>query len=121
MGEIEHARNEIVFLGSDETLFGELSSAAAGQGLEVHRLALLVASGTASAVGNLGARLGRLLGLDADRLTAVVPTAGGARVVRLLGLVAVRALLQLRRRQREVGAAIALPGVRRASLGDSHE
>jgi hypothetical protein len=41
-------------------------------------------------------------------------------MVRLLGLVAMRALLQLRRRQRVVGAAIALPGVRRSSLGDSH-
>jgi hypothetical protein len=40
--------------------------------------------------------------------------------VRLLGLVAVRALLQLRRRQRVVGTAITLPGVRRSSLGDSH-
>ena len=39
MGEIENARSEIVFLGTDEALFGELSSAASGQGLEVRKVA----------------------------------------------------------------------------------
>jgi HD-GYP domain-containing protein (c-di-GMP phosphodiesterase class II) len=38
MGEIENARSEIVFLGSDEALFGEIASAASGQGMEVRRV-----------------------------------------------------------------------------------
>jgi len=41
-------------------------------------------------------------------------------MVAALGLVAVRALLQLRHRQRVVRPSIALTGVRHASLGDSH-
>ena len=64
-----------------------------------------------------GALLGDFLALDAHRLAAAVPAAVGARVVRPLGLVAVRALLQLRRRQRVVRAAIALPGVETRRLG----
>jgi hypothetical protein len=40
--------------------------------------------------------------------------------MRLLGLVAVRALLQLRRGQREVGTTITLSRMRDATLRDTH-
>ena len=60
------------------------------------------------------------LGLDAHGLAAVVPAAVGARVMRALLLMAVRTLLELRRRQRVVRSALALAGVRDAPLGNSH-
>ncbi len=41
-------------------------------------------------------------------------------MVRQLGLVAVRALLQLRRADGEMGAALALAGMRHATLRNAH-
>src|SRR4029078_10856705 len=66
-----------------------------------------------------GGGLGRRL-LEVDRLAAVVPAAVGADVVRQLRGMAVIAFLELGHAQGEVGAALTLPGVRDASLGNSH-
>jgi hypothetical protein len=57
---------------------------------------------------------GRLLWLfllDLDRRAAGVIAASRASVVDLLGLMAVRTLLEVRDRQRLVGTAVALSGV----------
>jgi hypothetical protein len=56
-------------------------------------------------------RLLRLFLLDLDRGPAGVVTAVGAGVVDLLRLVAVRARLEVRHANSEVGAAIALASV----------
>ena len=72
----------------------------AADGLDVHAGRAVRRSGgqrrSAGASGSGSAVLG-LLDADADGLAAVVPAAVGARVVGLLGLVAVRTLLQLGR------------------------
>ena len=68
----------------------------------------------------LGRAIGLGLALDAHGLAAVVPTAVGAGVMRALLLMAVRALLELRRRQRVMRSTLALTRVRDAPLGDSH-
>ena len=59
-------------------------------------------------------------GLRLDRQAAVVVAAVRADVVRQLQLVAVRALLERRHADGEVGAALALAGMRDASLGYTH-
>jgi hypothetical protein len=58
--------------------------------------------------------------LDLERGPTGVVTALLAGVVRQLGLVATRARLQVRHRDRQVGAAIALSGVRDFPLGNTH-
>src|SRR5690349_15988116 len=67
---------------------------------------------------------GRLLGLgallDLHRFAAAVPAAVRAGVMRLLGLMAVRALLELGQRQRVVRATLALARMGYAPLRDSH-
>jgi hypothetical protein len=58
--------------------------------------------------------LGRLLGLfllDLDGGPAVVVPANRAGVMDLLGLVAMRARLEVRNRDRQMGSAVALTGV----------
>src|SRR5450830_1482472 len=65
-------------------------------------------------------RLLRLVLLDLDRGAPVVLTAVGAGVMNLLGLVALRARLQVRDADRQMGAAVALSRVRNSPLGDSH-
>src|ERR1700720_3779182 len=69
---------------------------------------------TASARGVFGCRLGR------DREAALVVAAVGTDVVRQLHLVAVRALFERRDADREVRTALALTGMRDASLGYTH-
>jgi hypothetical protein len=59
--------------------------------------------------------------LDLDRRAAAVVAAVRTGVMRLLRLVAVRTLLERREADREMGASLALPGMRDASLGDAHE
>lgn len=39
MGETESSRNEIVFLGTDDALYGEIAGAAASQGMEIRKVA----------------------------------------------------------------------------------
>jgi hypothetical protein len=56
-------------------------------------------------------RLLRLFLLDLDRRAAGVIAASRASVMNLLGLMAVRTLLQVRDRQRLVGTAVSLSGV----------
>src|SRR5664280_635262 len=66
---------------------------------------------------------GRLLWLfllDLERGPTGVVAALLAGVVRQLGLVATRARLEMRHRNRQVGAAIALSGVRDFPLGNTH-
>src|SRR2546423_12904091 len=58
--------------------------------------------------------------LDLDGGPAAVVTAVRAGVVGLLGLVAVRTLLERREADREVGAPLTLAGVGDAPLRDSH-
>src|SRR6476646_3174668 len=58
--------------------------------------------------------------LELDRLAALVPAAVRADVMRQLRLVAVIALHELRHAQRQVRAPLALPGVRDASLRNTH-
>jgi hypothetical protein len=61
--------------------------------------------------GSLGAALCGLPLLDLDGLATAVPAAARTGVMTLLWLVAVRALLQLRRHEREMRPAIALAGM----------
>ena len=63
------------------------------EGLDIH--ASVDSIGPSGGPGPSGALLGGLLLADLHRLAAAVPAAVGAGVVRALGLVAVRALLQL--------------------------
>jgi hypothetical protein len=58
--------------------------------------------------------------LGRDRETALVVAAVGADVVRQLHLVTVRALFERRHADGEVGATLALTGMRDASLGYTH-
>jgi hypothetical protein len=62
----------------------------------------------------------RLFLLDLDCGASGVLAAVGAGVVDLLGLVAVRAGLKVRHRDRMMRAAIALSRMRDSPLGDSH-
>src|SRR6476659_3402779 len=75
--------------------------------------------GRASAATTSGRGVGRGL-LELDRLAALVPAAVRADVMRQLRLVAVVALHELRHAQRQVRAPLALPGVRDASLRNTH-
>src|SRR6476619_2799989 len=75
--------------------------------------------GRSYAATTSGGGVGRGL-LELDRLAALVPAAVRADVVRQLHLVAVIALHELRHAQRQVRAALALAGMRDASLGNSH-
>jgi hypothetical protein len=73
---------------------------------------------TASAASARGVVAGRL---DRDGEATLVIAAIGTDVMRLLELVAVRALLERRDADGEVRAALALAGMRDASLGYTHE
>src|SRR6476620_2040143 len=75
--------------------------------------------GRSSATDTSGGGVGRGL-LELDRLAALVPAAVRADVMRQLRLVAVVALHELRHAQRQVRAPLALPGVRDASLRNTH-
>jgi hypothetical protein len=61
--------------------------------------------------GSLGTAFGGLPLLDLDGFAAAVPAAVRTGVMALLGLMAVRALLQLWRGEREMRAPVALSGV----------
>src|SRR6266550_43957 len=63
---------------------------------------------------------GRRGWLDDDRLAAVVIPAGRTDVVRELQLMAMRALDQRRRADRQVRAPLTLPCLRDLSLGNAH-
>src|SRR6185503_3922018 len=75
--------------------------------------------GRSNAATTSGGGVGRGL-LELDRLAALVPAAVGADVMRQLRLVAVIALHELRHAQRQVRTPLALPGVRDASLRNTH-
>src|SRR6185503_15428980 len=75
--------------------------------------------GRSNAATTSGGGVGRGL-LELDGLAALVPAAVRADVMRQLLLVAVLALHELRHAQRQVRAALALAGMRDASLGNSH-
>src|SRR6185295_2721117 len=63
---------------------------------------------------------GRRGGLDRDDLAAVVVAAGRTDAVRQLQLVAMRALHQGWRADRQMGASLTLARLRDLSLGDAH-
>ena len=63
---------------------------------------------------------GRPDGLDRDRLAPVVPAARGANVVRTLQLVAVLALDERRRADREVRSTLTLARLGNLTLGNAH-
>src|SRR3989304_6585267 len=71
----------------------------------------------------MGSGRGRLVvlgGLELKARPAAVVAAGGTRPMGALRLVAVRAFLELRERQCEVRAAVALASVGGPSLGHAH-